>query len=176
MDKTAWIDRFEAFSTSEDTAPLILQLSLLMESSEPQEGREVLKGEDVAVLLSGGDRVLMTLQLSVGLRVAYERRFCVTKKGYVGLVPPLTVIGDRLCLFFGGDTPFLVRPTAPTTTTDATIKNEHVVVEEDADASGSAAPAVETLRCELVGECYVHGMMDGEMMGQGFKTVRFHLV
>lgn len=150
MDKTAWIDRFEAFSTSEDTAPLILRLSLLMESSGPQEGREVLKREDVAVPLSGGDRVLMTLQLSVGLRVAYERRFCVTK-GYVGLVPPLTVVGDRRCLFFGGDTPFLVRPTTPTTTTtDATIKNEHVVAEEDADASGSAAPAVETLRCELV--------------------------
>lgn len=40
--------------------------------------------------------------------------------------------GDQVCILFGGNTPFVLRPC-----------NEYY---------------------QLVGECYIHGMMDGEAM------------
>jgi hypothetical protein len=30
-------------------------------------------------------------------------------KGYIGLVPPKTKVGDKVCILFGGRTPFLLR-------------------------------------------------------------------
>ena len=62
------------------------------------------------------------------------RRFCVTRNGYMGWVPLLTQVGDLICVFAGLRTPFIVRP--------------HTGVE------GIYL---------LVGECFFHGMMDGEM-------------
>ena len=73
-------------------------------------------------------------------RCLYERRFCVTEKGYFGLLPPGSRIGDRVCVVLGGQTPFLLRqhPLNPT--------------------------------WELIGECYIHGMMDGEMLKRGYAV------
>ncbi|KAI5922400.1 heterokaryon incompatibility protein-domain-containing protein [Camillea tinctor] len=92
-------------------------------------------------------------KFSEGLRMSFERRLCLTKKGYVGLVPPLTEIGDRVCILFGGDAPYLIRP------------------EEGCALNQSA----KSLNCQLVGECYVHGMMDGEMMHLAGNDTWFHL-
>jgi len=61
---------------------------------------------------------------------AAGRRFCVTEKGDVGLVPKYTNVGDLVCVFAGLDVPFIVRP------------------------SESQAGTY-----ELVGECYIHGIM-----------------
>ncbi len=71
------------------------------------------------------------------------RRMCVTKKGFVGMVPPLTVArdenvtrrGDVVFLVRGADVPFVLRP-----------------IGEEKDK-----------RFQLVGEAYIHGVMDGEM-------------
>jgi hypothetical protein len=52
------------------------------------------------------------------------------------MTPPLTEVDDIVCIVLGGDTPYLVRGT-----------------QEDDEIKG-----------KLVGECYVHGMMHGEMM------------
>jgi hypothetical protein len=38
------------------------------------------------------------------------RRFYVTSKGFFGLGPPTTAIGDLVCVVLGGKTPFLFRP------------------------------------------------------------------
>jgi hypothetical protein len=38
------------------------------------------------------------------------RRFYVTSKGYFGLGPPVTAVGDVVCIFSGAKTPFLLRP------------------------------------------------------------------
>ena len=67
-----------------------------------------------------------------------NRRFCITKNGYIGMVPPGTQAGDLICILFGTDTPFVIRDLP---TPDEVRKSY-----------------------ELVGDCYVHGMMDGEGM------------
>ncbi|MCJ1233371.1 hypothetical protein MMC14_001327 [Varicellaria rhodocarpa] len=38
-----------------------------------------------------------------------ERRLCVTRKGYMGLVPDDTTEGDVICVFVGADVPFILR-------------------------------------------------------------------
>ncbi|KAI0601934.1 heterokaryon incompatibility protein-domain-containing protein [Biscogniauxia sp. FL1348] len=92
-------------------------------------------------------------RFSEGLRISFERRLCLTKNGYIGLVPPLTQVGDRVCILFGGDAPYLIRPD------DGSMLNE----------------SAESLSCQLVGECYIHGIMDGEMMHLAGKDIWFHL-
>jgi hypothetical protein len=62
------------------------------------------------------------------------RRFCITESGYIGLVPLLCLPGDCVVIISGVKTPFVFR-------------------------------RLETVRLEvyeIVGECYVHGIMDGE--------------
>ena len=60
------------------------------------------------------------------------RRFCATVAGRLGLVPSSAAAGDIVCVLYGGRVPFLLRPRL--------------------EGSGYV----------LVGECYVHGLMDGE--------------
>jgi hypothetical protein len=64
--------------------------------------------------------------------VLAQRRFMVTKSGYMGLVPILTEVGDVICVLFGCDTPLVLRPV-----------NDYYI---------------------LIGECYVYGLMDGELV------------
>jgi hypothetical protein len=71
--------------------------------------------------------------------IAPGRRFCVTLGGYIGWVPPYTKVGDSVCAFAGTIAPFLAR------------KSEGYNGEKESNYW-------------LVGECYFHGMMDGEMV------------
>ncbi|KAJ4295439.1 hypothetical protein N0V90_007451 [Kalmusia sp. IMI 367209] len=66
------------------------------------------------------------------LVTSWERSFCVTHGGMIGLVPPGALPGDRVCLLLGGSVPFVMRPKA---------------------ISGSIQ------ELELVGESYFHGVM-----------------
>jgi hypothetical protein len=75
---------------------------------------------------------------------ANGRRFCVTEKGYIGLVPPHTELGDKVCVIFGASTPFVLR---------------------DAGEGKHA----------LVGECYMHAMMDGEVVPESGEGTWFIL-
>ncbi|KAF2177739.1 hypothetical protein K469DRAFT_676716 [Zopfia rhizophila CBS 207.26] len=59
---------------------------------------------------------------------------CFTKKGYLGLVPGDARVGDEVCVFHGGATPFILRRNES--------KHGHV----------------------LIGEAYIHGIMHGEVM------------
>jgi hypothetical protein len=71
---------------------------------------------------------------NLGLRrAAFSRRFILTENGYMGLAPMSTKKGDCVCIFLGGRTPFVIRPTT-------------------------------RKRCRLIGESYIHGIMDGEAM------------
>jgi hypothetical protein len=38
------------------------------------------------------------------------RKYFQSRTGYIGLVPDATQEGDKICVFFGGDTPFVIRP------------------------------------------------------------------
>ena len=75
-------------------------------------------------------------------RSSYERRLMVTARGYIGWGPHDTtrdfdsqfVVGDLICVLWGCSTPLLIHP-----------------------ATGSN-------RFHVVGEAYVHGVMDGEAL------------
>lgn len=74
---------------------------------------------------------------------AVGRRFCVTEKGYFGMVPPKSEVGDKICVFLGARTPFVLRR----------------------EGEGY----------KLVGESYVHQIMDGEMMRVGLPVESIQL-
>jgi hypothetical protein len=70
------------------------------------------------------------------------RRFCVTKRGYFGVVPKAAEIGDKVVVFYGGNVPFLLRPST----------------------KGSSQSVY-----QLVGECYLHGCMQGQALRLGLQ-------
>jgi hypothetical protein len=71
-----------------------------------------------------------------------ERRFAITERGYMGMVPPYSKTGDEVFIIPGAQVPFVLRHRRRTDT-----------------SSGE--------KWELVGESYFHGMMDGEMVHEG---------
>ena len=70
--------------------------------------------------------------------VTRNRKFCITELGRMGLVPASTETGDRIVVLFGMQTPVVLRTLAP--------------------VSVDAHPAC----YQLLGESFVHGLMDGE--------------
>jgi hypothetical protein len=78
-----------------------------------------------------------------------NRRFCLTNKGYMGLVPPATKEED---IILGADMPFLLR---------SVEKDKR---EADYGVKSNKEETENLPAYRLVGECYIHGMMDGEMM------------
>jgi hypothetical protein len=72
---------------------------------------------------------------------ATGRAVAVTKGGLVAMVPPLTKVGDMACLLYGLNTPFVLRPRA---------------LLDDSDSDGSGCPV------RIVGEAYLHGIMDDD--------------
>lgn len=79
-------------------------------------------------------------------RAAIKRAFFVTEKGYMGLGPSNMEEGDFLYVLSGGQVPFILRPTT----------------------------LVEGF--SLVGESYVHGIMDGEATVLGIDMDTIYLV
>jgi hypothetical protein len=67
-------------------------------------------------------------------RTCAGRRFFITKKGYFGMGPAQLAEGDQVYILAGGKVPLVLRP----------------VLESQPNTF------------ELVGDCYVHGVMDGE--------------
>ena len=88
--------------------------------------------------------------------LARGRKFCVTAKKLMGLVPPSSRPGDLVCIFYGCQAPFVIRP----------------VHELGGHAGSSTRPAY-----HIVGESYFHGIMDGEMMKEeGVSEQLFYIV
>ncbi|RYP66822.1 hypothetical protein DL769_005917 [Monosporascus sp. CRB-8-3] len=86
------------------------------------------------------------------------RAFAITRNGYMAMVPPGTVPGDAVCLLYGFMTPYVVRL--------------HSVDER----GGDPMPEAETEGASLVGEAYVHGVMDGEAMNISANPLMFKIV
>jgi Heterokaryon incompatibility protein (HET) len=82
--------------------------------------------------------------------VCAKRRFCVTENKYMAVVPPKTEPGDMICIVHGAQTPLILR---------RLCHKEKEGVRNDTYA--------------FVGECYVHGMMNGEMLDTGYETEWF---
>ncbi|KAH6692871.1 heterokaryon incompatibility protein-domain-containing protein [Leptodontidium sp. MPI-SDFR-AT-0119] len=70
------------------------------------------------------------------------RKFAVTKGGYMAVVPALSEVGDLVSVVCGSRYPLLLRKKPGVQYQNGEMRAFH----------------------ELVGECYVHGIMDGEMM------------
>ena len=62
------------------------------------------------------------------------RNLCVTEKGYLGMVPETAIVGDIICIFLGGQVLYTLRYSG---------KRDEF---------------------EYIGETYLHGLMDGEVM------------
>jgi hypothetical protein len=84
----------------------------------------------------------MNVHASV-MRATSGRRMFITSRGYIGLGPEHTQIGDEVAILLGGSTPFMLREAV-------------------------SAKAGET-HWNLLGDCYVHGCMDGELV-EGEQT------
>jgi len=87
--------------------------------------------------------------------VAFPKRlsiakYCTTERGYAGLVPQLARVGDTIVIVHGALVPFLIR--------------EH-------ELKGGV------MRNKLIGECYIHGIMHGEVLKFSWvKESDIHLV
>lgn len=99
------------------------------------------RGWNESYLASLSKRFGLLISQAIG-----SRQFAVTKKGYMALVPPGTDIGDAVCLFLAGPTPILLRRDGESTG------------RSDVECSWRG----ESPTYQLVGEAYVHGIMDGE--------------
>jgi hypothetical protein len=80
------------------------------------------------------------------LSAMYGRRFFVTQRGYLGLGPKKSAVGDEAHAINGSTVPFVLRRVESGAT-----------AEQTQEGSTSEFP-----RFRLVGGCYVHGIMDGE--------------
>jgi len=99
-------------------------------------GRSSARGNiDTEKLLLEVDDPLITEFLKRVQSVIWNRKFLVSKQlQLVGLVPRETQLGDTICILYGCSVPVVLR------------KSEN------------------TLHWNFIGECYVHGMMNGEAM------------
>ena len=114
-----------------------------------KEVAKVTKGEDLDRKVKKSEDLMLGLQSQFN-RISYfiggssgERRFCVTKEGRMGLVPKGCEIGDLVCIFTGSRVPFLLR--------------------QETETKSSSY--------ELVGSCYIHGVMDGKETDQESKEI-----
>jgi len=87
----------------------------------------------------------------LGGQPSFPRIFAVTDKGYIAMVPKGTKSSDIICTVWGAQVPFVLRSLG--STADGKPEMYH-----------------------LVGECYVHGMMDGECFTLPSKAEDFELV
>ena len=82
---------------------------------------------------------------------SFPRKLAITSKGYIGMVPKGTNHGDTICAIWGAQVPFVLRPNGG--------------ISDGGDQE-----------YQLVGECYVHGMMDGECFNLPQKDETFEIV
>lgn len=88
--------------------------------------------EDIYIRMRLASRWLTSAQSK-----CYSRRFCITKNGYMCVLPARSKKGDVVAVIPGAVVPFLLRPSG-----------------QDEDTGNNIY--------QLVGECYVHGLMSGE--------------
>jgi hypothetical protein len=83
-------------------------------------------------------------------RVCNKRKFFHTKKGFVGLGPGALRTGDFVAVLLGSDVPFVIREVWKE-------GDESIEMRREANR-----PIPMDMKFQLVGECYVHGLMQGQ--------------
>jgi hypothetical protein len=72
--------------------------------------------------------------------------FFITKTGYIGIGPPNTQSGDQVWVLYGGQVPFILR------------------------RSNLCSIKTESRGMQLIGDAYVHGIMDGEAVPEDHQA------
>ena len=80
------------------------------------------------------------------------RRLFRTHGGRLGIGPDDIRTGDYVAVLYGGKTPFILR------------------------SMPSGRRQSQKYFCELMGDCYVHGMMDGRLMREGHAALNIWIV
>ena len=80
------------------------------------------------------------LSLMTAIYPILGKRLCSTQHGRIGIIPPYSQKGDRICVFSGAPNPFLLRPSIDPCRADR-LRTAY----------------------ELVGVCYIDGVMQGEL-------------
>jgi hypothetical protein len=81
----------------------------------PRDGRRRLNRADEKVpprSLESEEKLVKALdkQAAMGEGMQCSRRFFATDKGYMGIGPPVAQNGDIICVLFGGEVPYVLRP------------------------------------------------------------------
>jgi hypothetical protein len=89
------------------------------------------------------------------------RKYIITKSGYIGIGPSLAEVGDAVCIFDGARTPFILRKVSG---------NE--LVPDELPATGQKDPDLDHERRKIIGECYLHGFMNNEVVYSEWQEKR----
>jgi hypothetical protein len=91
--------------------------------------------------------------------VSLDRNFFITESGYFGMGPRYTKPGDVVVVFYGGETPFVLRQ----------IKSDEHTVDPNMEENteGRFSP---NEQYELTGDCYVYGSMDNEVVAPEWRA------
>lgn len=111
--------------------------------------------------------------------VMLGRRLFLTEKGYLGAGPFSAEVGDTVCIFEGGEVPYVVK--AATAKAEPEPEQGIEVELTSKPEGGREKEAEPTSRSEMawtfIGECYVHGIMGGEALGwKEFKWEEMRLL
>jgi hypothetical protein len=98
--------------------------------------------------------------IAVARTFGQMRNFVVTESVYIGLAPWDAMAGDIAVVFDCAQTPFVLR------------KGERIVSAEVAEVSKMEMEHWKEEKCEIVGECYVHGLMENEILDPKFAEKR----
>ena len=105
-------------------------------------------------------KVMMDFRMSLGLHSA-RRRFVVTRNGYMALVPEGSREGDVFVILYGTQVPSVLRRCEDDRTTEE--KEERIGV--GGEEMRQRTVGEDNARSyQFVGECYVHGDMNGELI------------
>ena len=106
-------------------------------------------------ICSGAD--ILAIFLKAIKMVGFLRTLFITHNGLIGLGPALLEPGDAVVVFYGAEAPFILRKVIPDTG------------ESDAPEFGMDGRKMSAERWQLVGDCYLHGFMDNEILGSEFE-------
>lgn len=110
---------------------------------------DLIFGENFEYRQQAEDRTKHLSSYEDAVKIAIDgRRFFMSKDGYIGLAPAEARIGDTVCVFFGGNVPYVIREL------------------EVSDKSSSPA-------FELVGPSYLHGANKAEAVRHIHASRRF---
>ncbi|KAB8223957.1 hypothetical protein BDV33DRAFT_200003 [Aspergillus novoparasiticus] len=94
------------------------------------------------------------------IQATYRRRFFITAHGRIGLGPASMEKGDRVCVLPGGRTPFILRRRYRDKLILRRLYRDRRIL--TIFHHGLEFDVEFPTAYELIGDCYVHGLMDGE--------------